>query len=198
LFAENGLSTDVCLCLLVDLAAIQLLTSRGYIITHWLNSYVRVLTDEDLEEVKVEGVSVSRLSIDRVHEFPAWSVAGYIDGGRAELLLETLGRISVLREDENLYLATVDGKIAGSGCMAPIETSKGGVAHLHLDSTLPEFPGRGVQAAPLKARLADARKAGYDLASIAARPGNNGSCRNIERAGFSLAYTKTWCTKAHE
>ena len=73
--------------------------------------------------------------------------------------------------------------MAGSGGMALIETKKGGVAHLYIDSTLPEYRGRGVQAALLRARLGDARKAGFDLASVGARPGN-GSCRNIERAGI--------------
>ena len=77
-----------------------------------------------------------------------------------------------------------------------IETTKGGVAHFYIDSTMPEYRGRGIQAALLRARLADARKAGFDLASVAARPGD-GSCRNIERARFSLAYTTARCVKAH-
>ena len=78
-----------------------------------------------------------------------------------------------------------------------IETTKGGVAHFYIDSTMPEYRGRGIQAALLRATLADARKAGVDLASFAARPGD-GICRNIEPAGFSLAYTTARCVKAHK
>jgi GNAT superfamily N-acetyltransferase len=150
-----------------------------------------------LKEVKGDEIIISRVSAEKFHEFPAWSAAGFRDGGRAELLLETLARTAVLRADTSLYIATVAGRVAGSACMALIETTRGGVAHLYIDSTLPEYRGRGIQAALLGARLAAARKAGFDLASISARPGN-GSCRNIERSGFSLAYTKTWCVKARK
>lgn len=197
LFMKNGINTEINLCPLADPSAFQVLASRGYSVDNFINSYVRVLTDEDLKEVKVEGITISRVPAERAQEFPSWSLAGYRDGGRAELLLETLARIAVMRADTSLYIATVGGKVAGSAGMALIETTKGGVAHVYIDSTLPEYRGRGIQAALLRARLADARKAGFDLASVEARPGN-GSCRNIERAGFSLAYTKAWCVKAHK
>ncbi|KUJ08197.1 uncharacterized protein LY89DRAFT_337841 [Mollisia scopiformis] len=195
LFAKNGVNTELSLCPLANPSAFQVLESRGYVIKDFINSYVRILTDDDLKEVKEDGVKISRVTAEQAQEFPSWSLAGYRDGGRAELLLETLGRIASMRADTSLYIATVEGKVAGTACMALIETTKGGVAHLYTDSTLPEYRGRGIQAALLKARLVEARKAGYDLASVQARPGN-GSCRNIERAGFSLAYTKAWCVKA--
>lgn len=197
LLTKNGLDTEIRLCPLADPSALHVLASRGYSITSFINSYARVLTDKDLEEVNIEGVTISCVPAERAQEFPSWSVAGYRDGGRAELLLDTIARIAVLRADTSLYVATVDGKVAGSAAMALIETSGGKVAYLYIDSTLPEHRGRGVQAALLKARLKDARKAGYSLASVDARP-ENGSCRNIERAGFSLAYTKAWCTKPHK
>lgn len=197
LFTKNGVDTEINICPLADPSALPVLAARGYIVNNFMSIYVRVLTDDDLKEEKVEGIVISRVPADRVHEFPSWSLAGYRDGGRAELLLETLARVAVLRSDTSLYIATVDGKVAGSAGMALIETSKGGVAHVYIDSTLPEYRGRGIQAALLRARLADARKAGYDLASAWARPGN-GSCRNIERAGFGLAYTKTFFVKTHK
>lgn len=196
-FMKNGVNTEINLCPMADLSVLQVLTSRGYTVESFINSYVRELTDEDLKEIKVKGVDISCVPDEKPQEFVSWSVDGYKDGGRTESLLETLARVAVLRADTSLYVATVDGRAVASAGMALIETSKGGVAHLYIDSTLPEFRGRGIQAALLKARLADARKAGYDLASVQARPGN-GSCRNIERVGFSLAYTKTWCVKAHK
>jgi GNAT superfamily N-acetyltransferase len=197
LFAKNGVDTEINLCPLADSSAFEVLASRGYSVIGFINYYVRVLTDEDLREVKVEGITISSVPAERAQEFLSWSLAGYKDTGKAELLLETLARSAVLRQDTSLYIATVDEKVAGSAGMALIETTKGGVAHFYIDSTLPEYRGRGIQAALLRARLADARKAGFDLASVAARPGD-GSCRNIERAGFSLAYTTARCVKAHK
>ncbi|KAH6721249.1 hypothetical protein BKA61DRAFT_153959 [Leptodontidium sp. MPI-SDFR-AT-0119] len=197
LCTNNGVEIAIGLCPLAGSSAIQVLGSRGYIVESFVNSYIRILTDEDLKAVSIEGVEISRFSEKGVSEFPKWSVEGYKDGGRAELLLDTLARAAVLRDDTTLYSVIVDGKVAASAGMALIETSKGGVAHLYIDSTLPEYRGRGLQAALLKERLKDARKEGFDLASVQARPGN-GSCRNIERAGFSLAYTKAWFVKCRD
>lgn len=188
-FSNLDLDTEVSLCPLADESALIVLAGRGYKANGFINSYARALTDEDLHYVPVPGVEIIRLPVDRAHEFPDVSVAGYIDGGRPVLLLDTLARIAVLREDTTLYFALVDGQVAGSAGMALIETSKGGVAHTYIDSTLPEYRGRGVQAALLKARLRDARRKGYELASCGAKP-RTGSARNIERAGFGLAYTK--------
>ena len=196
LFKKNGVAEmGINMWPLADPSALQALTSCGFFVENFINSYARHLTDEDLKGVELEGVEIICVSAERVSEFPRWSVGGYKDGGRLELLLDTLARIAVLREDTSIYFAIVDGKVAASAGMALIDTSKGGVAHLYIDSTLPEYRGRGLQVALLKTRLADARKAGFELASVQARPGN-GSCRNIERAGFSLAYTKTWFAKS--
>ena len=48
---------------------------------------------------------------------------------------------------------------------------------------------RGVQMALLQARLNTAREAGCDIAITLTTPGS-ASQRNVERAGFSLAYTR--------
>jgi GNAT superfamily N-acetyltransferase len=197
LFAKNEVDTEICLSPLADPSMLQILVERGYSVTRFINSYAKSLTEWDLTEVQGSSVAITRMSAEKTQEFSKLSVDGYKDGGRAELLLETLGRVAALREDTSLYIATVDGKIAGSAAMALIETLKGGVAHLYIDSTLPEYRGQEIQAALLKARLADARKAGFDLASVQAQPGN-GSCRNIERAGFGLAYTKIWFAKTRK
>lgn len=197
LFAKHGLNTEIHLCPLTDLSALSVLTTRGYVVDGFLNAYVRVLTDEDLNPRATEGVTVSRMASSEADNFPALSKAGYLDGGRAPLLLETFARIAVMREDTTLYAATIDGKVAGTAAMAIIETKRGFVAHMYVDSTLPEYRGRGVQLALLRARLADAKKRGVEVASVAARP-SSGSCRNIERVEFSLAYTKVWCVKARK
>lgn len=68
-----------------------------------------------------------------------------------------------------------------------------GLAQLGGAATVPAFRKRGVQAALLHARLTHARSLGCTMATVSAIPGN-GSCRNIERAGFSFAYTATIMT----
>jgi len=47
-----------------------------------------------------------------------------------------------------------------------------------------------VQRALLLARIAEATKAGCDMAMVATGPGT-GSHRNVERVGFRVVYTRT-------
>jgi predicted acetyltransferase len=65
-----------------------------------------------------------------------------------------------------------------------------GVAKLCSASTRIKFRKIGVQTALLHTRLVEAQTAGCDLAHVLVSPNNLSSQRNIERAGFKLAYTK--------
>lgn len=65
----------------------------------------------------------------------------------------------------------------------------GGVAELGSGSTRTAYRRRGVQAALLQAGVAAAREAGNDVAMVLTSPASD-SQRNVERAGFRLAYTK--------
>ncbi len=64
-----------------------------------------------------------------------------------------------------------------------------GVALLFSASTRFQFRKRGVQTALITARLQAAAHAGCDLAMVLTTPGS-ASERNIQRAGFRVAYTK--------
>jgi GNAT superfamily N-acetyltransferase len=84
------------------------------------------------------------------------------------------------------FLAFVNGEVAGGAAVS----ADRGVCGLFGASTLPAFRRRGVQSALLVTRLAWAREKGCDLAVSIAQPGSI-SHRNIERAGFRVAYTRT-------
>jgi ribosomal protein S18 acetylase RimI-like enzyme len=85
----------------------------------------------------------------------------------------------------HLYLARVDGEPAGAALLVLEE----GLAYLANASTLPEFRRRGVQTALIAARIADARAAGCEEVCSGTAFGS-ASQRNLERAGFAVAYTK--------
>ncbi|HEU4420820.1 MAG TPA: GNAT family N-acetyltransferase, partial [Planctomycetota bacterium] len=53
---------------------------------------------------------------------------------------------------------------------------------------------RGIQAALLRARLADAARAGCDVAVITTQPGSK-SQANAQRQGFSLLYARAILVK---
>lgn len=96
-----------------------------------------------------------------------------------------LAAIVVRRPGTRLFLAWLGDAVAGTGELYVEE----GVAWLSADSTLERFRGRGIQQALQHHRLSLAEQAGCSLAVSEAEPGST-SQRNMERAGFSLAYTR--------
>jgi hypothetical protein len=89
-----------------------------------------------------------------------------------------------------LYLAKVDGVIAGGGALFV----RHGIAGLFGASTLVEFRRRGVQRELIRARMDVARAARCEIALTFARPGSI-SERNLLRNGFAVAYTRTKFTR---
>lgn len=90
--------------------------------------------------------------------------------------------------------AFADGKmIAGAGGLIVPEHRMAGFFGA---ATLPEYRGRGIQAAFMQERLRITQEAGCDLAVTLTMPGTT-SQRNVERAGFRTAYTKVVVSKKH-
>ena len=112
-----------------------------------------------------------------------------LDGhGVPEGLLPTHGSAlaaAVERAGGWLYVATVGGVRAAAAAL----TVADGIGYLANAATLPAFRRRGCQRALIAARVADAADAGCDLVTSGAEFGSS-SQRNLERAGFRLAYTK--------
>ncbi len=92
--------------------------------------------------------------------------------------------------ESRCYVAFIDGEPAAHAVMIVGERT----ATFGFGATLEKYRGRGCQGALLSARLADAAKAGCDLAIVQANPGSV-SQRNIERAGMRVAYTRASWSK---
>ena len=90
---------------------------------------------------------------------------------------------SIEAGDFERYLAYLDGTLAGAASMR----LERGVALLTGSATLPAQRRRGVQAALIAARLADARARGAELAVIT--PGSQ-SQANVMKHGFALVYAR--------
>lgn len=89
------------------------------------------------------------------------------------------------------YLARRDGVVVGGASVRVCGT----VAQLAGAATLPAHRRRGVQAALTEARLADAARAGAEIATITTLPGSK-SQENALRRGFSVLYTRAVLIKA--
>lgn len=83
------------------------------------------------------------------------------------------------------YLARIGEDITGGGAIRVAD----GLAQLCGAATRPAFRRRGVQSALLRERLRDAAAAGCDVAVVTTEPGSK-SQQNVQRAGFSLLYSR--------
>jgi ribosomal protein S18 acetylase RimI-like enzyme len=89
------------------------------------------------------------------------------------------------------YAVRIDDVMAGGASM---HVDAQGIAQLCGAATAPPFRGRGIQAALLRARLADAASASCDVAVITTQPGSK-SQANAQRQGFSLLYARAILVK---
>jgi GNAT superfamily N-acetyltransferase len=111
--------------------------------------------------------------------------------GFAEFLAPTQGLLDVVEgfcydPHGQCFLASVSGRPAAGGAAAVFD----GIGTLGGASVLPEFRGRGVQAALIAARMIWLAKQDCEWFATVAHPGG-ASHRNMERFGFRLAYART-------
>ena len=97
---------------------------------------------------------------------------------------ETLGLVFRNATNIRRYAAYWEGELAATATMTP----GGGITFLGGGATLEEFRGRGLEAALIHRRLADAREHS-DLITMGATPGS-ASHRNAERIGFRVGFSQ--------
>ena len=189
-YAARGLGVEIDLCPHADAGLPAVLARRGYAVNAFSNTYARTLDDLADDGAATPGIEVLA-GRDADASFVEASIAGFSLQAqhRPRELLAALARVAQARDDTTLFVARIDGRVAGSAGLSVAETALGRIGELYIASTLPAWRGRGVQMALLRARLAAARAAGCALAVVMARPANT-SARNTERAGFRLAFTK--------
>jgi ribosomal protein S18 acetylase RimI-like enzyme len=197
-FAARGSSTRVELSSLADPEMAAVLSGRGYRLVEFENvlgrpvrpgpaappvTGVQVRRSDDLAawvQVLVEGFAHPDGEDVAGHEqFPADILE------RAERDMEKAGATP--------YIALCGGVVAGGGSMRLAD----GIAQLTGAATAPAYRRRGVQAALLTARLAEAADAGCEIALVTTAPGSK-SQHNVQRQGFQLLYTRAILVKPVE
>lgn len=159
----------------------ELLVQRGYRLTEFASVLVRTLPSE---------IQLCDIEVRSAHEDDEETYVRVVVGGfmsRPELNEEEvmLGRTLFHMPCTRPYLGFVEGVAAGGGTIS----TRNRVASLFADATLPEFRGRGVHTALIRARLKYATESGCELATAGTMPGST-SQRDYERLGFQVAYTK--------
>jgi GNAT superfamily N-acetyltransferase len=194
-FAARGAPTHVELSNLADPAIGAALTSRGYQLASFENVLGRSLDGE--QPAAIPGVEV-RLSDDPI-AYRDVVIDGFahpdVEGvpSHEDFPREIIAQAMTDMEKAGVtsYLAFRDGAVAGGGSIRISE----GVAQLTGAATAPAHRRRGVQTALLAARLADAVRAGCDIAVVTTQPGSK-SQQNVQRRGFHLLYTRAILVKS--
>ncbi len=195
-YAERGAPVTVELCNLADPGIATTLSQRGYQLVGFENVLGLAIDAQtpavpSTIEVRPSGPSELDAWVDAVVEGFAHpdgvGVAGHEDFPR-EVVDHAMR--DVLTAGATAYLALCDGTVAGGGSMRLTE----GIAQLNGAATVPSYRRRGVQAALLATRLAQAAAAGCDVAVVTTAPGST-SQKNVQRSGFHLLYARAVLVK---
>jgi GNAT superfamily N-acetyltransferase len=195
---EHGAALQVELATLARCEVAQQLAARGYELRAFENvlgcapACSRPAAPTGLAVENADGLDLGAFVDCMVDSFlhADGSGAGTADRfARADL-------VAAMRETMSLpglrrYVVRIDGVMAGGASM---HVDAQGVVQLCGAATAPPFRRRGIQAALLRARLADAAKAACDVAVITTQPGSK-SQANAQRQGFSLLYARAILVK---
>lgn len=186
-FRSYGLPAKIDLCPLADRSLVDELGRRGYHFGTFFNVQVRPIVAQDAALAPQPEIRVVPVAPEDVE---LWAMTMARSSAAQEPVVAddpwlALARIAAHRPGVTCFLAWVGDDLAGAAAMM----LRDGLATFFSTTTLLPYRGRGVQTALVRARLAFAARAGCDLVTVSTLPGNQ-SQRNMQRAGFQVAYTR--------
>lgn len=194
-FHARGAAVQVELASLAEAGIAERLTSRGYALAGFENVLVRAVRADERWRERAD-VAVE---IGADEELESWLdvlvTAFATPDGQGVAAPESFPRAALERVVRAMcgargvtrYAARLAGATAGGATLRVDDATR--VAQLCGAGTHPEHRRRGVQAALLERRLADAARAGCELAVVTTAPGSK-SQENAHRMGFELAYVR--------
>lgn len=188
---QQGGDLQVEMCAFADPSLAALLAARAYRVHEFNQVWVRRLPADEPPLMSTAAPLAAGIELRLVGEgeealFARVVLAGFLEQEtEASPEMSRLFEATPFTEGTKSWIAWVDGEAAGGGSASIFE----GVATLFGTSVLPRFRRRGLQDALIRIRLDWARTAGCDLAASNTLPGTP-SQRNMERAGFRVAYPK--------
>jgi len=172
------------LCPLADASLTRELGRKGYGVRGFRNVLYRPLQYGEVMPGPASGLRVTRAAPTEHERWVGTVESGFANSDSVIAPDESLGRSMFHADGVICFLAWAGADAGAGGALA----FRSGVGLLSSTSTRPSFRGRGLQTALVWARLRVALAGGCDLAAVETTPGS-ASQRNIERAGFRIAYT---------
>lgn len=199
-FRTRGLAPEVSLCPLADDSVIDLLAAHGYVVRMFMQTWFRETNDEGrrTEDGGPPTAGETVVRPIRPDEADLWVLTAHrgFAGDDAVAPPDSIVAAYPHMAHATCWLAWLTGAPVGEPAGAGSLALHDGIAELFGTSTRPSSRGRGVQTALMRARMATAAAAGCDVIAVHTDPGS-ASQRNVERAGFRLAYTKVMMRSGH-
>ena len=191
-YRSHGAPSQIDVCPLTDPPLFEMLKQRGYGMAELNNVLFRRLEGEDQPPAPA-GANIRQGHAEEAQAFAAIVVRAFFPNGDApEGFAEMIAPIYQC-EGGILFTAEIGGRPVA--CAAGLIIPEHRILALFGAGTLPEFRGRGLQTALLRARMEVARKAGCEHAVIVTQGGTT-SMRNAQRLGFQVAYSKATLIKS--
>ena len=175
------------ICPFVDPTLPALLAERGYRVHEWQLVWTTALDAPPPEPVRPAdpGLSVRPVRPGEEEAFLRAILAGFLESEDVPAEALALLRPTTAAPRHESFLALLGDTPIGGGALS----YAGDVAIISGSGVRPAFRRHGAQGALLRARLARARELGCQVACSSTLPGT-ASRRNMERAGFHVAYPK--------
>ncbi len=184
-YFERGTAAQVDVCPYADPSLLEALDRRNFRVAEFNQTLARWIMPEETLGARVGGIQIRAVKPEEVQEWSAL-LARIFFADQWQQFSTFFSPWATFSNSLSL-VAVFNGKmVAGaSGLIIPEHN----LAAFFGAGTLAEFRGRGIQSAFMQERLRIAQRAGCELAVTLTMPGTT-SQRNVERAGFRVAYTK--------
>ncbi|MHC5064918.1 MAG: GNAT family N-acetyltransferase [Planctomycetota bacterium] len=194
-FTERQADLQVEVSTLADPSVVRMLSKRDYVLQGFEN-VLGCRLSVGMEDAALDGFEIEVSELDDLDSWVETVVSGFAaadtqgveshESFPREVLEATIRDLIEVKGFARYTVRnSADARPAGGGSIRLHE----GLAQLCGAATVPEFRRRGVQTALLCRRLADAERAGCDLAVVATMPGSK-SHENLQRRGFELLYSR--------
>jgi len=188
-YAVRRVPVRIDLCPLADAGLPKLLADRGYLLERF-QTVLAVRLPVASQELPATDIRVTQAVPAEAMRWLTVVGQGFDEQEQPSPSMLQILRPNFHAANGHAFFAWVGDQPAGGGGMY----LHGGVAEFGGAGTRPAYRRRGVQTALLQHRLAAAYSLGCDLAMVLTTPGVV-SQRNVQRAGFVVAYTKATMTR---
>ncbi|MDP9729366.1 MULTISPECIES: GNAT family N-acetyltransferase [Alicyclobacillus] len=193
-YESNRHPTVIRVCPLAHPSLIKTLQNRNYVLSSFAYRWVLDLQTWDPPHLHEVDPRVREATVDEEITWARTVAAGFIDAEDVPDGYDLGLYRAFFRMKSSIPVIAIDnGQPAAGGVIA----LNGEVAALFATSTRPSYRKHGLQTAMLDWRLHIAKEHGARIATIETDPDSN-SQRNVERAGFRLAYVAVQMTRAYK